>query len=203
MVSFDCKSLAYRMKNILKGGFITAIFLCFVSLSHAEILLNDNILNVSIEQNISTTSKQIKEITGVDIALALSDTKSFEYLQKYEQNLTKPYILLVFSKISHRVDIFASDDAKSFFDKERVLSPYPEKGTILPILANPKQKDIYNAAILNGYADIADQVASYFNIKPFYGNSNRDTLNIMRILIYGFICVAALMLVQKRFKRKR
>ncbi|WP_373274403.1 hypothetical protein, partial [Campylobacter insulaenigrae] len=190
-------------KNILKGGFITAIFLCFVSLSHAEILLNDNILNVSIEQNISTTSKQIKEITGVDIALALSDTKSFEYLQKYEQNLTKPYILLVFSKISHRVDIFASDDAKSFFDKERVLSPYPEKGTILPILANPKQKDIYNAAILNGYADIADQVASYFNIKPFYGNSNRDTLNIMRILIYGFICVAALMLVQKRFKRKR
>ncbi|MCR6570473.1 hypothetical protein [Campylobacter insulaenigrae] len=191
------------MKNILKGGFITAIFLCFVSLSHAEILLNDNILNVSIEQNISTTSKQIKEITGVDIALALSDTKSFEYLQKYEQNLTKPYILLVFSKISHRVDIFASDDAKSFFDKERVLSPYPEKGTILPILANPKQKDIYNAAILNGYADIADQVASYFNIKPFYGNSNRDTLNIMRILIYGFICVAALMLVQKRFKRKR
>ncbi|MCR6593968.1 hypothetical protein [Campylobacter insulaenigrae] len=191
------------MKNILKGGFITAIFLCFVSLSHAEILLNDNILNVSIEQNISTTSKQIKEITGIDIALALSDTKSFEYLQKYEQNLTKPYILLVFSKISHRVDIFASDDAKSFFDKERVLSPYPEKGTILPILANPKQKDIYNAAILNGYADIADQVASYFNIKPFYGNSNRDTLNIMRILIYGFICVAALMLVQKRFKRKR
>ncbi|AJC87362.1 hypothetical protein [Campylobacter insulaenigrae] len=191
------------MKNILKGGFITAIFLCFVSLSHAEILLNDNILNVSIEQNISTTSKQIKEITGVDIALALSDTKSFEYLQKYEQNLTKPYILLVFSKISHRVDIFASDDAKSFFDKERVLSPYPEKGTILPILANPKQKDIYNAAILNGYADIADQVANYFNIKPFYGNSNRDTLNIMRILIYGFICVAALMLVQKRFKRKR
>ncbi|MCR6584375.1 hypothetical protein CINS5906_02200 [Campylobacter insulaenigrae] len=191
------------MKNILKGGFITAIFLCFVSLSHAEILLNDNILNVSIEQNISTTSKQIKEITGVDIALALSDTKSFEYLQKYEQNLTKPYILLVFSKISHRVDIFASDDAKSFFDKGRVLSPYPEKGTILPILANPKQKDIYNAAILNGYADIADQVASYFNIKPFYGNSNRDTLNIMRILIYGFICVAALMLVQKRFKRKR
>ncbi len=191
------------MKSIFEGGFLIAILMCFINFSYAEILLNDNILNPSIEQNISITSKQIKKMTGVDIGLVLSDTKSFEYLQKYEQNLTKPYVLLVFSKISHRIDIFASEDAKFFFDKEKVLSPYPEKGTILPILANPKQKDIYNAAILNGYADIADQIASYFKIKPFYGNSNRDTLNIMRILIYGFVCVAILMLVQKRFKRKR
>lgn len=191
------------MKTILKGGIFTAIFMFFVNFSYAEILLNDGILNQAIEQNITTTSKQIKELTGVDIALALSDKKSFEELRSYEHNLTSPYILLVFSKASHRVDIFSSEDAANFFDKEKTLSPYPEKGTILPILANPKQKDIYNAAILNGYADIADQVASYFNIQPFYGNSNRDTLNIMRILIYGFICIAILMLVQRKLKRKK
>ncbi|MBF7049236.1 hypothetical protein IY972_04855 [Campylobacter volucris] len=191
------------MKTILKGGIFTAIFMFFVNFSYAEILLNDGVLNQAIEQNITTTSKQIKELTGVDIALALSDKKSFEELRFYEHNLTSPYILLVFSKASHRVDIFSSEDAANFFDKEKTLSPYPEKGTILPILANPKQKDIYNAAILNGYADIADQVASYFNIQPFYGNSNRDTLNIMRILIYGFICIAILMLVQRKLKRKK
>lgn len=111
--------------------------------------------------------------------------------------------MLVLSKASHRVDIFASEDAMKYFDKEGVLSPYPEKGTILPILANPKQKDIYNAAIFNGYADIADQIMSYFNLKPYYGNSNKDTLNIMRILIYGIVCIAILMLVQRRFKRKK
>ncbi|EAI3905398.1 MULTISPECIES: hypothetical protein [Campylobacter] len=191
------------MKNIFKGGFLAAIFICFANFLHAEILLNDNILNTAIEQNITTSSRQIYELTGVNIALALSDKKDFESLKNYEANLSKPYILLVFSKASHKVDILASDDALAFFDKEGVLSPYPEKGTILPILANPKQKDIYNAAILNGYADIADQVANYFNIKPFYGNSNRDTLNIMRILIYGFLCVAILMLVQRKIKRRK
>ncbi|WP_235361616.1 hypothetical protein [Campylobacter sp. RM16704] len=149
------------------------------------------------------SSKQIYELTGVNIALALSDKKDFDSLKNYEANLSKPYILLIFSKVSHKVDILASDDALKFFDKEAVLSPYPEQGTILPILANPKQKDIYNAAILNGYADIADQVANHFKIKPFYGNSNRDTLNIMRILIYGFLCVAILMLVQRKVKRRR
>ncbi|AJC85896.1 putative membrane protein [Campylobacter sp. RM16704] len=191
------------MINIFKGGFLTAIFICFTNFSYAEILLNDNILNTAIEQNISMSSKQIYELTGVNIALALSDKKDFDSLKNYEANLSKPYILLIFSKVSHKVDILASDDALKFFDKEAVLSPYPEQGTILPILANPKQKDIYNAAILNGYADIADQVANHFKIKPFYGNSNRDTLNIMRILIYGFLCVAILMLVQRKVKRRR
>ncbi|EAJ5687098.1 hypothetical protein L8Y03_05350 [Campylobacter lari] len=191
------------MKNLFKGGFLTAIFMCFATFLQAEILLNENILNTFVEQNISTTSKEIKKTTGVDIALALSDKKSFDELKKYESNLTKPYILLVLSKASHRVDIFASEDAMKYFDKEGVLSPYPEKGTILPILANPKQKDIYNAAIFNGYADIADQIMSYFNLKPYYGNSNKDTLNIMRILIYGIVCIAILMLVQRRFKRKK
>ncbi|MBX1885542.1 hypothetical protein [Campylobacter peloridis] len=191
------------MKNTFKGGFLTAVFICFVNLLHADILLNENILNTAIEQNISVNSKQIQELTGVNIALALSDKKDFESLKTYEANLSKPYILLVFSKPSHRVDILASNDALAFFDKEGVLSPYPEKGTILPILANPKQKDIYNAALFNGYADIADQVASHFNIKPFYGNSNRDTLNIMRILIYGFLCVAILMFVQRGLKKRK
>ncbi|WP_139451662.1 hypothetical protein [Campylobacter armoricus] len=191
------------MRKLFNGGFLTAIFIFFANFSYAEILLNDNILNTAIEQNITANSKQIYDLTGVNIALALSDKKDFDSLRMYESNLTNPYILLIFSKASHKVDILASDDALKFFDKEAVLSPYPEKGTILPILANPKQKDIYNAALFNGYADIADQVANHFNIKPFYGNSNRDTLNIMRILIYGFLCVAILMLVQRKVKRRR
>lgn len=188
------------MSMFLKSGFLAAIM--FLNFLNAKVLLNENILNDLVENNISITSDMLYEKTGVRVALALSDRRDLNALYTYEQNLSSPYILLVLSKKEHKVDILASKDALLYFDKEKVLSPYPEEGTILPILSNPKQKDIYNAAIFNGYADIVDQVAKYFNIKAFYGNSNRDTLNIMRILIYGFLCVALLMLVQRRIKKK-
>ncbi|MCH5336785.1 MAG: hypothetical protein J1D99_05135, partial [Campylobacter sp.] len=98
-----------------------------------------------------------------------------------------------------------SKEALAFFDKEAVLSPYPGTGTILPILTSHKGQDIYNAAILNGYADIADRLAKYFGIdlENSIGNSNRDTINILRILIYGFICFALLYYAQRRMKRRR
>ena len=75
----------------------------------------------------------------------------------------------------------------------------------MPILASNKGKDIYNAAILNGYADITERIARYFNIKleNSIGNANRDTLNVLRIGIYGFLCIAALYYVQRKVKKRR
>ncbi len=97
-----------------------------------------------------------------------------------------------------------SKGALALIDKEAVLSPYPGTGSILPILATNKG-DIYNAAILNGYADIVDRVAKSLGLQLEHsiGNANRDTINILRILIYGFICFALLYYAQRRIKRKK
>lgn len=193
------------MKKFIKGGFL-AIFLFLLPLKVFAldfVVFNENILSSKVQNELNLIGQELYDKTGIFLAVAVGDKTSFETLVKMQENLPKPYVLLALSKDSHKVDILGNE-ALAFFDKKAVLSPYPNTGTILPILASNKG-DIYNAAILNGYADIADRIAKYFNIRLEHsiGNANRDTINILRILVYGFICFALLYYVQRKMKRKR
>ena len=86
------------------------------------------------------------------------------------------------------------------------MSPFT--GTIIPILTSRKTKDKYSAAVLNGYADITDRVASKLKIKlkSGIGDTNRILVDILRIIIYGsflyFIIVYSVKKYRYRKKRK-
>lgn len=190
--------------KILKGSLLAILF--FIPVFAKDfVLLNENILNNKVVDKINKVGEELYKKTGISLAVAVGDNTSFEKLLKEQDKLREPYVLLVFSRISHKVDIVGSKSALNFFDKEAVLSPYPNEGTILPILSSKKAKDKYNAAILNGYADISDQIASYFKIKldNSIGNANKDTLNILRIVIYGFLCISVIYYFNRRIKRKK
>ncbi|ARE81272.1 hypothetical protein [Campylobacter helveticus] len=194
------------MKKFFQDGFL-AIFLSFFapisSFALDAVIYNENVLSQKVSSKINLIGKELYEKTGIFLALAVGDKISLESLTQKQKDLPQPSVLLVLSKESHKVDIVGSSEALSFFDKEAVLSPYAGTGTILPILAS-KKGDIYNAALLNGYADIADRLARYFKIEleNSIGNANRDTLNILRILLYGFICFALLYYTQRRMKKR-
>lgn len=192
------------MKRRVQGGFF-AIFLFLPLRIFASnfVVFDEDILNEKVKNEIKLIGGEIYDKTGIFVGVALGDVTPFEILLKKQKELTPPYILLALSKSSHKVDIVGSKEALAFLDKDAVLSPYPGTGTILPILASQKG-DIYNAAILNGYGDICDRLARYFhlNLEHSIGNANRDTLNIMRILLYGFICFALLYFIQRRLKRR-
>lgn len=200
--------------------FLQALFLCFVlslclnadensstNLQHTSrfILENNGILNQKVATEIENIGTELYQKTGIFLALAISQSKSLEELLALQENFKEPFAMLVLSINSHKVDIVSSKEVASFFDKNAVLSPYAGEGSILPILTSPKGKDIYNAAMLNGYADIADKIASYFHIKleNSIGNANKDTLNILRIIFYGFICFALLFYFSRKVRKKR
>ncbi|MCC8278178.1 hypothetical protein LNU06_05445 [Campylobacter sp. VicNov18] len=195
------------MKASSQGGFL-AIFLFFLLSSKIfafdAVLVNENILNQKVIHEINLIGKELYEKSGVFVGVALGDKTDIETLLNVQKELPRSYILLVLSKNSHKVDIVGSKGALALIDKEAVLNPYPGIGSILPILATNKG-DIYNAAILNGYADIVERVAKSkaIQLKHSIGNANRDTINILRILIYGFICFALLYYVQRRIKGKK
>lgn len=198
------------MRKFIKGGFL-AIFLFLSPLKVFAldfVVFNENILSSKVQNKLNLIGQELYDKTGIFLAVAVGDKTSFETLVKMQENLPKPYVLLALSKDPHKVDILGNE-ALAFFDKEAVLSRYPNTGSILPILGSNKG-DIYNApilnaAILNGYADIAERIAKYFNIRLEHsiGNANRDTINILRILVYGFICFALLYYIQRKMKRKR
>ena len=194
------------MRKILKGGILIAVlFIPLQIFAFEAVVYNENVLSQKVSEELNLIGQELYDKTGIHLFVAAGASTPLEELLKKQDELPKPNVLLVLSQHSHKVDIVGSQEALTFFDKEAVLSPYPGTGTILPILTSHKGQDIFNAAILNGYADIADRLAKYFGLKLEHsiGNANRDTINILRILFYGFICFALLYYVQRKMKRAR
>ncbi len=193
------------MKRILRGGIFVLAFLPLQLFAFEAVVFNENVLSQKLSEELNLIGQELYDKTGISLFVAVGSKTPLEELLLKQNELPKPSVLLALSQSSHKVDIVGSKEALSFFDKEEVLSPYSGTGTILPILTSHKGQDVFNAAILNGYADIAERLAKYFNVKLEHsiGNANRDTMNILRILIYGFICFALLYYTQRRMKRRR
>ena len=102
-----------------------------------------------------------------------------------------------------------TENTEKLFDKEQILSPMPNRGSIIPILVNHKKDanmtGVINAAILNGYADIADQVAKSqgVELETSIGDTNRNFINALRYIFYGTLAFALFMYFYSRRKKKQ
>ena len=158
-----------------------------------------------------------------------------DYEKNLVQTFKEPTILLTFSELNQKVDILARPESLyKYFDKKQVLSPTASRfqavimavlfsrsydefksnlddfgGTIIPILAE-KTKGVetlqkYSAALFNGYADIADQVAASHGVtlQSDVGNSNRYTIEIVKIVFYLIVLYGIVMYVRRKFAIKK
>ncbi len=194
--------------SIKRSLVIGATLLIFSTNAFCEIFLkNDGIVDKRAVEQIELMGKELKQKTGVNTYVFVANSLGEISLLDYEKNLTKslkiPYILLSLVKKKTEVDIKASEDMLDKFDREGVLSPFPLNGTILPILGSKKGKDKVSAAILNGYADIVDQVASSYSIKldSSIGSANKTVVNIVRAIFYSLSIISIGLVFY--FKRKK
>lgn len=198
-----------RVFNILKSGFIAALLnIC----AYGAVIDNANIISEAVEIKLNSIGKELKSKTGVSLDLLTAENikgiNLKDIASSHIKTLQAPYVVLAiipkdFSSKAGQLDIFASNDALALFDKEAVLSPFPQTGSIIPLLTQNKGKDIYNSSMLNGYADIADQIATSKNIilENSIGSQNRDTINIFRYLIYGSIILVIIVLIFRKFNK--
>ena len=186
------------------SNFIVVFLFCYAAtlqgsnLPHEIVLVNQNILSPAVSEKIAVLGEELASKSDVFVGVAVYESLDGKTLKEAAQlNLTQPYALLMLAKAEHKVEIFADPQTLKLFDKEKILSPYPSSGSILPILASKNGKDIFNAAVLNGYADLAEQIAASkgVSLQNAVGSQNRRTLDAFRIFIYGsiglVICVAA------------
>ena len=193
---------------IFKGILIYALFSSFV---FGSVFDEAKILNEKVIEKINLITQELQTKTKVEFMVLtlnnLNNASLKELSKDYMANLQAPYVVLALSpknlnQDSGRVDIFLSSD--DLLDKEEVLSPRTNTGSILPILAR-KGTDIYNAALLNGSGDIADRVAAKFGVKleNSLGDSNRVVLNMLRYPLYAIILIAVLIFIyRKNFGKK-
>ncbi|MDL0088845.1 hypothetical protein [Campylobacter gastrosuis] len=186
----------------LKGIFF-ALLLSLNALFGTNFVINDDeILSQKVVSRLNLIGDELYKKSGIFVGVGVYETLGKTSLNdKFKSlNLKPPFAFLMLIKNEKKVEIFADSDTLTLFDKEAVLSPFPESGTILPILASKNGKDIYNAAILNGYADITERIAKseQITLENAIGNANKDTLNIFRILIYGSMALVIALMIYKR-----
>ena len=165
------------------------------------VINNDEILSQKVSVKLNEIGSELYAKSGINLAVGIYKDGELEALFK-EQNLSSPYAFLLLIKDKKKVEIFADANTSKLFNKEQILSVNPESGTIIPILVSKNGKDVYNAAILNGYADIAEQIASSLNLQleSSVGNSNKTTLNFLRFFIYGLVAFFIIVIFYKKVK---
>lgn len=165
------------------------------------VINNDEILSQKVSVKLNEIGSELYAKSGINLAVGVYKDGELEALFK-EQNLSLPYAFLLLIKDKKKVEIFADANTSKLFNKEQILSVNPESGTIIPILVSKNGKDVYNAAILNGYADIAEQIASSLNfqLESSVGNSNKTTLNFLRFFIYGLVAFFIIVIFYKKVK---
>ena len=198
-----------RLNNIKRGVIILCAFFVYTCSANASyILVNDGIISQKVSHKVNSLGKELFSKTRVSVYVAIPKSLEKMSIKEYEESLSKelkkPFVLLTLAKNEKKVDIINSKSLDSKFDKESTLSPFPWNGTIIPLLSVKKENDKYNAAVLNGYADIVEQIAASHNVKleGALGNTNKNIYHYIKILIYGFLIFVIFRYFYKLMRRK-
>lgn len=200
------------MKNlqILKVGVFLTLLLFFIPNINAStttqyILSHDELIDQRAIEKINQIGNEVETKTGVKIYLfvkenygiddSLNMKEKFEKIKLYEneilQTITQPYVLLTMSLDQTHINLFVSDDLSKIIDKNEILNDY-----IIPLLASKDKNNLFSkvsAALLNGYAQIGDEIASSRNIKldSSIGSGGTTFSTVWKVFMY-FIIVTGL-----------
>ncbi len=196
----------------------------------AQYLYKDEVIfNPKFNESIDKLGSELYLKTGISLRLImlkeLPDEKNIvSYEKELMKNFNEPTILLTFSEMDSKVDIYAHPSSLyKYFDKKQILSPISSSvqafvvallnmnfsdmtsgGSILPLLAQKSKKGEvigkYSAAMFNGYADIAEQIAESkgITLENAIGNSNQYSILAVKILFYGIVIIGIYMYIKRK-----
>jgi uncharacterized membrane protein YgcG len=192
--------IVYRYDILHRVVLLCAFYMVFfINVANASVIYtNDGVISQKVSDKLEEMGSELFEKSGISVYVAAPKSLEGQSIQEYEEkvanSLNSPYVLFTLAKSEQQVDIIYSESLEGKFDKEKTLSPFPWSGTVIPLLSVKKDNDKYNAAILNGYADIVEQIANSYDIKlqSAIGNTNRDILFWVKMGIYAFVLVIIL-----------
>ncbi|MEA2029430.1 MAG: hypothetical protein U9N49_10710 [Campylobacterota bacterium] len=177
------------MKKSIVWAFALLAF-CSHTLLHANAILKDDFISPQAADLINDMTNEAKEKLGINIYVISSNEKLeskanlFEYTKRYESNVSKPYVLLVFVPRSKRVGLIPSSTALSDnYDAGDV------KSALIGVVAAADQnklEDKYNIGIVQGVSELADQLAQSKGIKltKTIPNETQNFVSFFRYIVY-------------------
>ncbi len=204
--------------NTFKVAVISLLLSLSTTLSANKYVLNDDsLIDKRAIEKIEQIGNEVHSKLGVNIyvyakqSLGLSQNITIKdkvkYIKEYESQigeaLIKPYVLLTIAVEDTHVNLIVSSKLKGIVDKNEILNDY-----VVPLLASKDKNSTFakvSAAILNGYAAIADIVAESRNIEleSSIGSSGKVAGTIWKVFMYSLIVVGLLLYTFAVLKRKK
>lgn len=187
--------------------FCLFLFLPLQSFAKALIISDPSLLDERAIVKMEEMGDELFKKTGVNVFLIAKNSGDGKEIVSFEkefaQTLAEPFVLLTLFLEEKKIDIYASKELEKAFDKEVLLSPLPWKGMIIPLLTNKKKEVGITPALLNGYAELVEQIAASRNVvlESSIGNANKTTISLVKVLIYGFIGGLLLFVFIRRMRK--
>lgn len=211
-----------KASNLFKIAVVSLLF--FLTTLNASInkfiISDDAIIDIRTANKILEIGSEVKSKTNVNIYvyartnLGLDEnipTKDkIEYIKNHEQelilNLEKPFVLMTLAIEQTHVNLITSDKLKDIVKRDEILNDY-----VVPLLASKDKNSLLSkvsAAILNGYDEIADQIAAANGIEKLesgISDSGKVAGTIWKVFMYTLVVLGIILytfVVLKSKKRK-
>jgi hypothetical protein len=199
-----------KILHTLRGFLAPFLFLFSTVLFADFVIVNEEIIDDRAILKIKDLGIELQDKAGISVYISAQVSLKGKTIKEYEQaiasTLKAPYVLLSFARNETKVDIINSDGIDELFDKEQILSPFPWSGTIIPLLSmhGKDLKAQESAAMLNGYADIVEQIAKSkgIELQGAIGSENQNVYSLLKIIFYGTIFVAVGLWLRRKYRKK-
>ena len=166
-------------------------------LLNANYFIKNDLLTPKASKIIEDIGTELSTKAGIQLYVVATNEKLPErvnlikYCKQYDSNLSKPYVIFLFAPNSKRIGLIpSSEKLAELYDVGSV------KDAAIDVVAaadKNSKRDKYNIGIVQGYSELADQIADAKEIEMTKTIPN-DTRNIIAVLKYLVIFGSMLVL---------
>ena len=167
-------------------------------LLNATHILKNDLLNPEASKLIEEMGNELFEkttINGYVVATNENFPEKFNlvtYSKKYEVNMSKPYVMLIFapnaiitakSETKGRVALIpSSKELAKLYDKSDVMDATID---VVAVQDKNTKEDKYNVGIVQGFSELADQIASSKNVEmtTTLPNETKIIISVLRVVV--------------------
>jgi len=195
---------------IARARFALLMLFSFFTFLDANYLINDHLISPKAVDVVEKIGNELKSKTSVNgYLIATNDeikrgVSVYDYIKKYENSLSKPYVAIIFAPNSKRIHLVSSD---------KELLNRLDKGTILDyaikVIASEDSNTLqskYDVGLVQAYSEMADEIAKIKNVKleSTIKDSGRTLLNIVNFLIIvGSLIVIWVYFIRPIFNKRK
>lgn len=181
------------------------------------VLSDDGLIDPRTITKVEEIGNEVQSKLGVNIYVYakqslgldknISTEEKIKYIKSFESqitpNLIKPYVLLTMSIEDTHVNLIESSNLKEIVDKNEILNDY-----VVPLLASKDKNSTFSkasAAILNGYAAVADIIAESkgIELESSIGSGGKVAGTIWKVFMYSIVVVGILLYTFITLRRKK